>query len=177
MAVAFARVSCWLWGTKDHESANSALVSPSDFSMGFRELDLVRFPSAQGSRTVPSSRRMRRKWQSREERRVRVDREYDAVIVPSDGGCMSGSESDGSDWSIGWVEPHAPDFHSDEEGSFAVLVPCYGRGRREEMQNLENHSLGAVPVHKRGFSFVFNAASSAEGKDYIESWLSSLQEL
>ncbi|KAG0487727.1 hypothetical protein HPP92_009822 [Vanilla planifolia] len=108
---------------------------------------------------------------------VRVDREYDAVIVPSDGGCMSGSESDGSDWSIGWVEPHAPDFHSDEEGSFAVLVPCYGRGRREKMENLENHSLGAVPVHKRGFSFVFNAASSAEGKDYIESWLSSLQEL
>nr|GMC67525.1 Amelogenin, X like [Ipomoea batatas] len=38
-----------------------------------------------------------------------------------------GSESDDSDWSIGWLEPHAPDFQSDDEAdnSFAVLVPCY----------------------------------------------------
>ena len=44
--------------------------------------------------------------QSREERRI--DREYDVVIVLSDagGGCLSGSESDDSDWSIGWLEPH-----------------------------------------------------------------------
>ncbi|KAJ0494707.1 hypothetical protein HanIR_Chr12g0600501 [Helianthus annuus] len=40
-----------------------------------------------------------------------------------------------SDWSVGWMEPHAPEFfNSDDEdadagavadNSFAVLVPCY----------------------------------------------------
>jgi len=44
---------------------------------------------------------VRRKWNSREERR-KMDREYDVVLVPSDGGCVSGSESDDYDWSIGW---------------------------------------------------------------------------
>ncbi|XP_078433259.1 uncharacterized protein LOC144704646 [Wolffia australiana] len=42
--------------------------------------------------------------------------------------------SDDSDWSIGWLEPHTPDFFADAEppepdpeSSFAVLVPCYAR--------------------------------------------------
>lgn len=48
--------------------------------------------------------------------------------MPSDGGCISGSESDDSDWYIGWFEPHAPYFSCENESknSFAVLVHCYG---------------------------------------------------
>ncbi|KAH6803799.1 hypothetical protein C2S51_032046 [Perilla frutescens var. frutescens] len=84
----------------------------------------------EGDRRVPSSssnRKVKKKWKSREERSRRIDKEYDVVLVPSDGVCLSGSESDDSDWSIGWLEPHAPDFQSDDEAddSFAVLVPCY----------------------------------------------------
>lgn len=75
-----------------------------------------------------------------------IDREYDLVLVPSDGGCLSGSESDDSDWSIGWLEPHASDFLCDDEGetSFAVLVPCYGRGRTEVVDDSSNRVLGAI---------------------------------
>ncbi|KAG1326987.1 hypothetical protein COCNU_01G009210 [Cocos nucifera] len=113
-----------------------------------------------------SSRRIKRKWHSREERRI--DREYDIVLVPSDGGCMSGSESDDSDWSIGWLEPHAPDFQSENEteNSFAVLVPCYGRGHCEQPERLKTHVLGAGDVMDGNLS---------DAKNYIERWLSSLQ--
>lgn len=168
MDVAFNRLSCWLWGTKDHESANSALNSSSDFPSGFLEPDSVKFQTVNGTRMRSSSRRFERKWQSREERKVGIDREYDAVIVPSDGGCLSGSESDDSDWSIGWMEPHAPDFHSEEdedgESTFAVLVPCYGRGRCLKSEVLKSHVLGSVAEYN-GFS--------SEGIEYIQRWLSS----
>ncbi|XP_078430597.1 uncharacterized protein LOC144702433 isoform X2 [Wolffia australiana] len=107
---------------------------------GFREVE-----RGQGRKTkTMRSARPRRKWQSREERWRKVDREFDVVIVPSDGGgCLSGSESDDSDWSIGWLEPHAPDFFADAEppepdaeSSFAVLVPCYARPRRDRTTDL-----------------------------------------
>lgn len=55
-----------------------------------------------------------------------MDSEFDAVIVPSDGVSVSGSDSDHSDWSIGWFEPHSKHFTDDEEDTFAVLMPCYG---------------------------------------------------
>lgn len=172
MAVTFTRLSYWIWGTKDsHESTNLALNSSSDFPSGFRELDSLKFPSVNGTKMKSSSRRYRKKWQSREERKVRIDREYDVVIVPSDGGCLSGSESDDSDWSIGWLEPHDPDFQSSEgetDSSFAVLVPCYGRGRCEKRESLKSQPLGAVTQH-HGFS--------SEGTDFIERWLSSLQDM
>lgn len=163
MAVAFTRVSLWLWGGggKDHHHDPAAGAPPlsasSDF--GFREPDNVKFPPAKGAKM--RSARPRRKWQSREERWRRVDRELDVVLVPSDGGgCLSGSESDDSDWSIGWLEPHAPDFFGDGgepevETSFAVLVPCYGRGRCEragESSSNKNSSIfGAIDLTD-GFS-------------------------
>ncbi|CBI19272.3 unnamed protein product, partial [Vitis vinifera] len=112
-------------------------------------------------------RRTKRKWQSREERKI--DREYDVVLVPSDAGCVSGSESDDSDWSIGWLEPHGPEFQSDDEldGSFAVLVPCYGRGRNDVVED----------ANKKIFSTIGNIPDgySAENGKYMEQWLSSLQ--
>ncbi|XP_020264522.1 uncharacterized protein LOC109840332 [Asparagus officinalis] len=166
MAVAFTRFSYWIWGSKDHETPNTSPNSSSEFPSGYREPDSLRFSSI-GPRIRSSTRRVKRKWQSREERR-RIDREYDIVLVPSDGGCMSGSESEDSDWSVGWLEPHGSDFDSDAENSFAVLVPCYGRGRCEKVEAMKSGALGAV--------YEQNVYSSAD-KDYIEQWLSSLQEV
>lgn len=144
MAVAFTRFSCWIWSGKDRESSKSSLSSSSEFVPGFREPDCLKFPPANGPKIRSNSRKIKKKWQSREERRM--DKEYDIVLVPSDGVCMSGSESDDSDWSIGWLEPHAPDFQSgsETENSFAVLVRCYGRGRSEQAQSSKTHALGAL---------------------------------
>ncbi|XP_077234125.1 uncharacterized protein LOC143876276 [Tasmannia lanceolata] len=169
MAVAFTRLSWWLWGGKDNEStvsSGSPINSSSDFGLGLREPDSVKFPSVKGAKMPSTSRKIKRKWQSREERRV--DREYDSVLVPSDGGCLSGSESDDSDWSIGWLEPHAPDFLSDDEteSSFAVLVPCYRRGRSELLENSKNQLLGAIVTANLPNGY------SADSKKLMEEWLS-----
>lgn len=108
-------------------SSASSSVPSSPFGMG----EMVKFPAMREARGPP--RRGRRKFQKRSERRR--EREYDVVVVPSDGGCISGSESDDSDWSIGWFEPHGPDFSSENESenSFAVLVRCYGLPPSESM--------------------------------------------
>ncbi|KAJ4963467.1 hypothetical protein NE237_023406 [Protea cynaroides] len=171
MSLGFSRISWWLWGGKVHESTVSSDASSSDLGLDVRESDTVKFSSVKGGKMQSSSRRIKRKRHSREERRI--DREYDVVLVPSDGGCLSGSESDDSDWSIGWLEPHAPDFLSDDEteSSFAVLVPCYGRGRRDlvEVDSPKKQFLGAIGNFQNG------ANHFIEGKKYIEEWLSSLQ--
>ncbi|XP_042493684.1 uncharacterized protein LOC122073213 [Macadamia integrifolia] len=174
MSLAFPRISWWLWGGKDNEttvSSGASLNSSSDLGLGVRESDNIKFPSVKGGKMQSTPRRVKRKWHSREERRI--DREYDLVLVPSDGGCLSGSESDDSDWSIGWLEPHASDFLSDDEteSSFAVLVPCYGRGRRElvEVDSPKNQFLSAIGNLPNGANHIL------ESKKYMEEWLSSLQ--
>lgn len=158
MAVSLTRFSIWLWSGKDKQplSNGSSLNPSSDRGKGTREVDNVKFPSVATIAAPRTTRKVKRKWQSREERRIKsIDKEYDAVLVPSDGVCLSGSESDDSDWSIGWLEPHAPDFQSDDEGddSFAVLVPCYRHDFKEleegpssqffsAMKNLSNEFAG-----------------------------------
>jgi hypothetical protein len=127
MSLAFTNLSWWLWSGKHQDpriSKGSSINYSTDLNM--LESEVMRFPLVQ-TNIGSSSRKVKRKWNSREERKV--DKEYDVVLVPSDGGCVSGSESDDSDWSIGWMEPHGPGFPSDDEtdNSFAVLVPCYGR--------------------------------------------------
>ncbi|XVE60602.1 hypothetical protein DITRI_Ditri05aG0141500 [Diplodiscus trichospermus] len=144
MAVAFTQLSWWLWSGKQQEPriANGSLSSSPD--SGLWESDNLKFPLVKRANVASSSRRVKRKWHSREERKI--DREYDVVLVPSDGGCVSGSESDGSDYSVGWLEPHGPGFQSDDdsENSFAVLVPCYGRSQDNMMENSRNNILGAI---------------------------------
>lgn len=145
-----------------------------------RDPDILRFPSMQEARIPP--RRVRRKWQSRTERRM--DREYDVVLVPSDGGYLSGSESDDSDWSIGWFEPHAPDFSSENESenSFAVLVPCYGLPHRSDTVDSKRASLATGAENPKTqlldviLSNLSNGSSATDSKKYMEQWLSSLQE-
>ncbi|XP_066397298.1 uncharacterized protein [Miscanthus floridulus] len=178
MSMALSRFTQWLWpggaaarvvATHEHPSGGLTSSSFPDFPSGFREPDTVTFYTgggAGGRRARP--RRVRNRRRSRGE--ARVDREYDMVIVPSDGGgCLSGSDSDDSDWSIGWLEPQAPELQTDgdPENCFAVLVPCYRHGCQEQQpQRHEGRFLGAGTLTDGGLS---------DGKNFVEQWLSSLQ--
>ncbi|TVU06026.1 hypothetical protein EJB05_49215 [Eragrostis curvula] len=137
MATALSRFSHWIWpGSRSRRTrqlpAGSTTVTNGlfpDSPSGFREPGAVGLPSPGGGGERPRKGKSRRRGGRRE---ARVDREHDMVIVPSDGDSgegLSDSGSDCSDWSIGWLEPHAPELQSDgdSESSFAVLVPCYRR--------------------------------------------------
>ncbi|CAK7347264.1 unnamed protein product [Dovyalis caffra] len=146
MAVAFTNLSWWLWSGKHQEpriSNGSSLNTRPDSDL-WESSDTLKFPLVRRTSVASSSRRVKRKWHSREERKI--DREYDVVLVPSDGGCFSGTESDDSDYSIGWLEPHGPEFQSDDDtdNSFAVLVPCYGRVQDNVFEDSKNNLFGAV---------------------------------
>ncbi|KAI4337595.1 hypothetical protein L6164_015991 [Bauhinia variegata] len=168
MAVAFYHLSWWLWSGKHQEPriSNGPSINSSS-ELGLWESDALRFPLVKRANVSSSSRRVKRKWHSREERKI--DREYDVVLVPSDGGCVSGSESDDSDWSIGWLEPHGPGFPTEDEAdnSFAVLVPCYGLDYGGMVKDSKDNSLTTVGNFPDGYS--------AESKKYVENWLSSLR--
>ncbi|GAA0152897.1 hypothetical protein LIER_11262 [Lithospermum erythrorhizon] len=187
MAVSFTKFPWLLWlGGKEKEQVSNVSGGGGGVNLfpdmvGLREPENLRFRSVLGAKKMTSSssssssRKVKRKWKSREDRRRnRIDKEYDVVLVPSDGVCLSGSESDDSDWSVGWLEPHAPGFQSDDEGdnSFAVLVPCYrhafkvkDEGDFEEQTS--NQFLSAVMNLPNDYS--------SDGKKYMEQWLSSLQ--
>ncbi|GAA0147675.1 hypothetical protein LIER_07316 [Lithospermum erythrorhizon] len=167
MAMAFDHFSWWFRGKGKNqklESLKGDYVKSLPDS-GLLEVDTVNFPLV--DRVDSSSRRIKRKRHSREERKV--DKEFDVVLVPSDGGCVSGSESDDSDYSVGWLEPHGPSFQSDEdsEDSFAVIVPCYGRCRG----NLEDDKKGTFLNDFSSISGIY----AADGNRFLEQWLSSLQ--
>ena len=157
MEVSFTRFPWWNWGGKEKD--NTVCNGNGSNSLN-SSCDSVKFGSVKGGKMkMPSSsRRIKRKWRSREERRI--DKEYDVVLVPSDGVCLSGSESEDSDWSIGWLEPHAPGFHSsDDDGderddSFAVLVPCYRNenGGNLEEEEINNQFLSAIKNFPDGYS-------------------------
>ena len=134
MDVAFTHLTWWFCSRKNKKpgiSNGSSMNSSADSSMWESDVDVLRFPSVKQANVPSSSRRVKPKWHSREEQKI--DREYDVVLVPSDSGCVSDSESDDSDWSIGWLEPHGAGFSTDDDesnesdNSFAVLVPCYGQ--------------------------------------------------
>ncbi|KAF3637336.1 putative pentatricopeptide repeat-containing protein, chloroplastic-like [Capsicum annuum] len=141
MALAFTPLSWWLWSGKHQEpkiSKGTSVNSSPD--SGLLELDILKLTLDRRRNMASSSRKVKRKER-------KIDREYDIVLVPSDGGCVSGSESDDSDWSVGWLEPHGPGFQSDDDrdDSFAVLVPCYGRGRANVEDNAQDkfmHTIG-----------------------------------
>lgn len=166
--MAIRHISWWISGgqRQQHITVNGSSLNSSPDS-GLWDQNNVNFSSVKG--IASSSRRIKRKWNSREERKI--DREHDIVLVPSDGGCVSDSESDGSDWSIGWLEPHGPGFQTDDDSetddSFAVLVPCYGRLHQDLELNPKNITLGAFGKIADGYS--------DESKKYMEQWLSSLQ--
>lgn len=145
MTLSFTRLS-WLWRKrKDKEQVSDN--SSSNPSSGKRFND-------------DGNTKSKIKGKSREDRIKIIDEEYDM--------CLSGSESNGSDWSIGWSEPHAAGFMSsddkaeaEEDDSFAVLVPCYRHDCGELQENVKN-----LP-----------SDDSSGGKDYMERWLASLKNL
>lgn len=166
MALSLSRFS-WLWfGGKGKDQSPNGSSKKSINPLGEWGLGLM------GESENPKlyscvrmqNRKSKRKRKSREERSRMIDKEYDVVLVPSDGACLSGSESDDSDWSIGWLEPHGPCLQSDDEvdNSFAVLVPCY---RQKEEPSIE--LLSATK------NFLTDCQDG--GREYMEQWLSSLQ--
>ncbi|KAK8960953.1 hypothetical protein KSP40_PGU021744 [Platanthera guangdongensis] len=67
--------------------------------------------------------------------------EYEMFIVPSYYCCWFGSKSDGSDWLVVWMIPHAPKFQADcrdADGNFDVFISCYNNGGYEKTSNLQN---------------------------------------
>ncbi|XP_057530963.1 uncharacterized protein LOC130809277 [Amaranthus tricolor] len=174
--MAFPRLQLWglsLWGgKKENKNIPNLTSSNSQFDSGFgvREIESIKFP-LKGTKMVSSSssssRKIKKKWNSREERKI--DGEYDGVLVPRDGGCSSESESEDSDWSIGWLEPHGPDFLSDDEtdDSFAVLVPCYRNDRKGTIQGPNTQLLNTIKN--------LTSEPFTEGKNRMDQWLSSLQ--
>ncbi|XP_055810372.1 uncharacterized protein LOC129880387 isoform X1 [Solanum dulcamara] len=168
MALAFTPLSWWLWSGKHQEPkilTGTSVNSSPDSSL--LELDTLKLTLDRRRNIASSSRKVKRKWESREERKI--DREYDIVLVPSDGGCVSGTESDDSDWSVGWLEPHGPGFRSDDDidDSFAVLVPCYGRGRTNLEDNAQDKFMQTIGN--------FRDIHASGNKKFMEQWLSSLR--
>ncbi|KAK4745665.1 hypothetical protein SAY87_011977 [Trapa incisa] len=143
MAVVFTPLSWWVSSGKQKEARmpSGPSLNPPPPETGSWDPDNLKFPLWKHN-VSSSSRNEKRKWRSREERKI--DREYDIVLVPPDAGCMSGSDSDDSDWSIGWLEPHGAEFQNDDDsdGSFAVLVPCYGRVRDDSLDDPKRKLLG-----------------------------------
>ena len=100
MSISLTRLAWSMWGGRGKEkkpvsSKASALNSKQSSEWGL----------AKETKMGPPHRKVGR---NKEERRV--DREYDddVVLVPCDNDCncdccLSGSESDDSDWSIGWL--------------------------------------------------------------------------
>ncbi|KAJ8771209.1 hypothetical protein K2173_025999 [Erythroxylum novogranatense] len=166
MAVSLNRFSRWLWSSKEKESVSngSSLNSSTDLGFGSRELDSVKFPR----KSLASYKKVKRKSQSREQRKI-DKKSGDVVLVSSDGGVyVPESESNDPDWSIGWVEPHGPEFRRDNENDdgFAVLVPCYRPSCKHLVDGSKNQLLTAINSLRNEFS--------SEGKNCME-WLSSLQ--
>ncbi|KAL8229353.1 hypothetical protein R6Q57_014253 [Mikania cordata] len=179
MSVLLTRFSWCYWSNgKDKEPIISSGSASDSMKLSSSKKKEAKLSSSSSS----SPKKLKKKWQSREERKRVVDKDYDVVLVPSDGVCLSASEESSydSDWSIGWMEPHAPEFfQSDDEdadaiadNSFAVLVPCYRNDcsalKTEEMEKKpSNHFLNVLTNFPNGFP--------AEGNKYMEQWLASLQ--
>lgn len=139
MVISFNRFSCWLRRGKEEQSVPKSGYNYKSASYesgsGVKKSGSKKLQKIKETKIVPSERRVYGKWKKRE--RNRVDKEFDVVVVSSDD---DESESDGSDYSVGWMEPHGPNFHSDEESddSFAVLVPCYKHcGKKVDGSNNE----------------------------------------
>lgn len=104
--------------------------------------------------------------------RRRVDREIDGFVVPGDvGDWTSCSDSDESDLSIGWFEPHSSGFSSDTESdnSFAVLVPCYGPSARHAVDSRGKNAKPSI------LNMIQSKSSSQDSQKNVEKWLASLK--
>lgn len=134
---------------------------------------VLKLPALGGSVASASSwqkRRGRRRKVSPKQHRKSIDPEFDLVIVPADGISMSGSESDVSDWSVGWFEPHHSSFLSENEleDSFAVLVPCYGSPSPKSPFAPEEQPPWAAALAN------LSKRTNEDNKRHLENWLAGL---
>ncbi|KAB2008575.1 hypothetical protein ES319_D10G108200v1 [Gossypium barbadense] len=147
MAVSFSSFPWRFWsiGSKDKQlvSNGSSLNSSSSETVIFQ------------TKITPS--KGKGKWQGGEKTRV----------VQSDGVYLSGYESDGPEWSIGWEEPHGPGFQSDNEddGGFVVLVPCYKPGCKQLVEGPNSQLLSAIKNLSNGCSSDLAGSVSRENFD------------
>ncbi|CAM8944427.1 unnamed protein product [Rhodiola kirilowii] len=160
MGASFSSISRWLWTGKNKQDVSlNKLSSPSECNLlGVSEPASVKLPTTASPLLKGTVMRLNI------EEEVRIDREYDAVLVPSDG-----SKSGELDWSIGWLESFSPEFQSDDENdaSYAVLVPSYRPGF---MEGIGGPNM-MFDIGVKGISCDY----TAEGRKYMEQWLSSLQ--
>lgn len=201
MALPFPNFHGWLWRNPNPNpnpipNTNPNFPVSSADSYAALDVDAYQFsrnPDFKKSGTAAESRKVyggngngnRRRLQRGRRKIQSLDLDFDMVLVPSD--YFSGSESEGSDWSVGWFEPHAPDFCSDgePENSFAVLVPCYGspspdcfggKGRFGQEENSSPH-VNSNTKSQLWAAVLSNIAKDphAETNHYLQQWLSSLQ--
>ncbi|KAK8566200.1 hypothetical protein V6N13_021274 [Hibiscus sabdariffa] len=133
MAVSFPGFPSRFWGGGSKEKQSVAKGSSLKSSSETFE-----------SKTKITPAKGKGKWQG-------IDREFDIVVVPSDGGY----ESDGPEWSIGWEEPHGASFRDEEDdggggGGFVVLVPCYKHGCKELVYGPNDKFLNAIKTFPNG---------------------------
>ncbi|KAI9107128.1 hypothetical protein K1719_022656 [Acacia pycnantha] len=167
MAVTFTNLSRRFWSRKCHRepkiSKGASVNSKTDSSMW--ESETLEFTLVKNTSSSSGSMKPKRhnSWEER-----KTDREYDVVLVPSDGECVSGSESEDFDWSIGWLEPHGSGFPSMDEtdNNFAVLVPCYGRGYGGTVNDTNSQTLSNI----RNFLDSYSAESIKSTDNCLFSW-------
>jgi len=102
-----------------------------------------------------------------------VDKEVDGFVVPAEGeDWTSCSDSDESDWSVGWFEPLSSGFTSDAESdnSFAVLVPCYGPSSHHVVDSRHKQN-----AKTRSLNTIQSDSPSRDPQKYVEKWLASLK--
>ncbi|KAH7429148.1 hypothetical protein KP509_09G032800 [Ceratopteris richardii] len=198
MALPFSGLQSWPWKSPTSPNTNTSPctytntnlpVSPADSFAAF-ETDAYQICARpKGKKSDPykpfrnSPMKARKERQRRKTNSVqRVDLEFDMVIVQPD--YSSESDSVGSDWSVGWFEPHAPEFCSDtdSENSFAVLIPCYDSPLADEKPVLGQEHYGnpyrSACSSSQLWSTVLTNISKdrrAETNFYIQQWVSSLQ--
>ncbi|KAK7386725.1 hypothetical protein VNO78_27060 [Psophocarpus tetragonolobus] len=151
MAISLTRFAQSMWGGRKKEKKPVSKASASNSKPSSD------WGPAKDTKSVPPHREVGR---NREERRM--SREYDdVVLVPSDDDCgsdwcLSGSESDDSDWSIGWSEPLGSDFRRKGDDGFAVLVPCYQPSCKKKVEASDKALLVGIKNLSNGFSWPKN---------------------
>lgn len=166
-------LSRWLWRRRDSKLRPAA--SPALAEQRRKEEDLAGASGRRGKKNKGGKVAGR-------DSKPPTDPEFNGVIVPVDGVCMSDSDDSGdSDWSIGWFEHQSSEFSTETESerSFAVLVPCYGlraipgkdpRKKKEKVNDSARHDDPHAQLNA-----VLSTSPSQDNQKYLQQWLDSLK--
>ncbi|GLJ47020.1 hypothetical protein SUGI_0992760 [Cryptomeria japonica] len=164
-------LSRWLWRKRDSKLRPAA--SPALAERRRQEEDVA---GTSGRR----SRKSKGGKGAGRDSKAPTDPEFNGVIVPVDGVCMSDSEDSGdSDWSIGWFEHQSSEFSTETESerSFAVLIPCYGLGALPKDPRKKKEKVNDSARHDDPQGQLLNAvlstSPSQDNQKYLQQWLDS----